>query len=241
MDCPNAVLLKRVCACWGWAIHGLVFEYWDGRRTGLLLNNDGIVMGLEDAHIARRSDRESWQDVEYGDCITAFEGHLLSGAEPYICYDITLRMASGKALSFSANHLAWRGEEFRINVQPGWLQYGVTTFDRHTSQKPTHPLFKCIRSSLCQRWSLTDHKWLPEAARRQVRLVLLVAQRLNATRQLCLPVELWLFVLSHLKGYELTDGNAPSDDFVRESGGYFYRTNMCILGPNNYCKLNAYP
>lgn len=40
--CPSCLLVSRVTACVGWAVHGLVFEFANGIRMGYVLDNSGV-------------------------------------------------------------------------------------------------------------------------------------------------------------------------------------------------------
>ena len=59
----SAPSLRRVCGGKGWVVHGLLFEYSDGVRTGFFGNNDLSPVPLnDDAGISRRNGE--WQVAE---------------------------------------------------------------------------------------------------------------------------------------------------------------------------------
>lgn len=111
------IFIKRVTACVGWAIHGLIFEMVDGTRHGTLLVNPGErPMELNDKNLINRAC-VGWTDVEYGDYIVGMRGdNLGEGVQSWFCYALTLEFASGMTVSYEANHEPWRGDPFSFRV-----------------------------------------------------------------------------------------------------------------------------
>ena len=120
-------------------------------------------------------------------------------------------------VTFSAENAEWRGPEFRINVsQPKLLV--DTTWRRHRGAgRPTSLSLDVLRTSLCHP---DTHRLLPAAARRAVLLaLLLLGLRLNAERSARdappLALDVWLQVLSFLKGRDLLPPNSRVESVDR--------------------------
>ena len=68
----SAPSLRRVCSGKGWVVHGLLFEYSDGVRTGFFGENNMSALRLDDdAGISRRNG--VWQVAglcAVGSCLT---------------------------------------------------------------------------------------------------------------------------------------------------------------------------
>jgi hypothetical protein len=133
--------LKRVTACVGWAVHGLVLEFANGCRTGRVLANNQREMGLSDAAITSRrvvttihnnnnkkngedTNSSCWIDIDPGDEIIRVTGFNLVH-QRYLCHSIVFHLRSGKCIRFFGHLEGWRGTEFRFDVplpQPGVLR-----------------------------------------------------------------------------------------------------------------------
>ena len=109
---PSSVLLRRVTACVGWAVHGLVFEFLDGHREGGVLDNGGTPIGTRDDAIEERGGIPNWTNIDRGDYITRVYGRQLGSVRAYLCYSLTLVMNSGREISFSSRHHDWCGANF---------------------------------------------------------------------------------------------------------------------------------
>jgi hypothetical protein len=113
------MLLKRIRACIGWAVHGLVFEFLDGTRVGYVSD---VVSINDDEGIERRRPTE-WIDIEPGDYVRAVHGFNLSRS-CFLCHSIHFEMASGRTISFESKHEPWKGGAFKYNIpENSLLQY----------------------------------------------------------------------------------------------------------------------
>lgn len=196
------LFIRRVTACVGWAVHGLIFEFVNGKREGILCTGSGIhdQMRLNDENIKKRSGCK-WTDVQYGDYITAIHGrrlrdNILINGNTFLCFSVTLTFASGMEISYEATHDDWKGEPFSRVVPPQCLVYRVpfeVSEDRdicgvktsaHLLISPHHALN------------------LPLPQKKALKNILLVAQRLdderNAANEKSLGADLWWFILSFL-------------------------------------------
>lgn len=113
------MLLKRVRACIGWAIHGLIFEFLDGTRVGYVSD----VCSIDDNRGIERRRPTEWIDVEPGDYVRAVHGFNLSRS-CFLCHSIHFEMASGRTISFESQHEPWKGSAFKYSLpENSLLQY----------------------------------------------------------------------------------------------------------------------
>lgn len=118
---PELLLIKRVKACIGWAIHGLVFEFWDGSRTGHVLDLPSID---NDAAIQKKRATE-WQDIQLGDYITGVYGyHLSRGC--FLCHSLVFVLSSKRTISFLSQHDPWKGDYFEYTLPENSLLHHVS-------------------------------------------------------------------------------------------------------------------
>jgi hypothetical protein len=118
-DDQRHLLIRRVVAGIGWAVHSLVFESGpenNVRRWGYNLDNNGKDLSLKDNDLASRGAR-SWATITPGDYIVKVEGHQ-STSGLYLCHDIRLHLASGKEIRFESTHGAWQGPVFTFDLAP---------------------------------------------------------------------------------------------------------------------------
>jgi hypothetical protein len=113
---PDLFLLKRVKACIGWAIHGLLMEFTNGTRVGYVVDLTSI---RDDAAIAKRNGGD-WVDIDTGDYVTNVQGFHLS-RNCFLCHTLQLQMASGRTITFESNHAPWKGEPFSHSLPPNAL------------------------------------------------------------------------------------------------------------------------
>lgn len=113
------LMLKRVRACIGWAIHGLVLEFLDGTRLGYVSDVSSIH---DDQGIDRRRPTP-WVDIQPGDYVRSVRGSDLS-RNCFLCHSVHFEMASGRTISFESSHEPWRGKAFKYDLPEGaLLQY----------------------------------------------------------------------------------------------------------------------
>lgn len=118
---PELLLLKRVQACVGWAVHGLIFEFLDGSRTGYVVDLASIH---NDELLARKRSTE-WQNIEMGDFITSVSGNHLSRA-CFLCHTLRIDLASGRTITFASKHEPWKGESFEYHLPEDCLLHHVS-------------------------------------------------------------------------------------------------------------------
>jgi hypothetical protein len=118
---PELLLLKRVKACIGWAVHGLVLEFVDGTRAGFVVD----VSSIQDEDAIERRRCTEWVDVTLGDYVTAVHGyHLSRGC--FLCHTVHLELASGRTISFASKHEPWKGAPFRYTLPENALLHYVS-------------------------------------------------------------------------------------------------------------------
>jgi hypothetical protein len=119
---PELLLLKRVKACIGWAVHGLVLEFLDGRtRSGYVVDVTSIH---DDAAIGRRRCTE-WVDITMGDYVRKVYGFQLSRG-CFFCHSLHLEMASGRTISFCSQHEPWKGDAFQYRLPEHSLLHHIS-------------------------------------------------------------------------------------------------------------------
>ena len=125
-DDASCELVRIVAGC-GWAVHALVFEFSDGKRFGTIQSNGCAALPLTDASIAERC----WTtiDIAPGDAVVRAEGHGLRDCPGYLCWGVSLLMASGARHDVCSVHEEWRGAPFEFDIAPRVLVELV--FDRH--------------------------------------------------------------------------------------------------------------
>jgi hypothetical protein len=101
--------LTRVCACIGWAVHGVVFEFDDGSRSGIVLSHYNEVMTpLDDQVVMSRAG--TWVSVvEPGDYIVGVSGYQLADTPDYLCHTLNLHFASGNR--YHLHRVIYHGKE----------------------------------------------------------------------------------------------------------------------------------
>lgn len=113
---PELFLLKRVKACIGWALHGLLMEFANGTRVGYVVDLPSI---RDDEAIAKRNGGD-WVDIDMGDYVTNVQGFHLS-RNCFLCHTLQLKMASGRTIAFESKHAPWKGEPFSYSLPPNAL------------------------------------------------------------------------------------------------------------------------
>jgi hypothetical protein len=196
---PERLFVRRVTACVGWAVHGVVFEFVDGTRRGVVLTNGGSTLGLDNLSIETRGGR--WVDVEPWDTIQRVSGHQLRNARPYLCHSLTIDFASGRSASFHSHHEPWKGEAFSYDMPdlclPYMLRFGTSG--------------KCIRVVGLQssiHWPLSPEmkQYLPVDHQNMLLFLCMVARRFDKDRrENQLGKDVWWKILSHLKGHNLME------------------------------------
>jgi hypothetical protein len=118
---PELLLIQRVQAFVGWAVHGLIFEFLDGTRTGYVVD----VASIHNDDLLARKRSTEWQDIDLGDYVTSISGYQLSRG-CFLCHTITLHLASGKTISFASQHEPWKGEPFDYKLPEDCLLHHVS-------------------------------------------------------------------------------------------------------------------
>ena len=114
---PKLPLLKRIiCGCDD-VIHSLVFEFVNGERRGLCLDEHNEPLSLmDDSNIDRRIGA-NWVDIAYGDYIIAINGHNLN-LNKFLCHSVTLQFKSGFEVTYRSKNKGWQGDRFNYDVLP---------------------------------------------------------------------------------------------------------------------------
>ena len=114
---PEFPLIRRIIGGFDNVIHSLVFEFVNGERRGLCLDerNEPLRV-MDDSNITRRIG-ENWIDINYGDYIVAISGFDLN-QNKFLCHSVTLQFKSGFEVTFESKKQAWRGDSFHYKVPP---------------------------------------------------------------------------------------------------------------------------
>merc|ERR1712167_317156 len=89
--------IRRFAGGAGWVLHGFCFEFANGSRTGICLEDDKSPMDINsdissDLHLRRRNMR--WVELSEDEIIVEVSGHAsLFG---YVCFDIVLHTSRGR-------------------------------------------------------------------------------------------------------------------------------------------------
>jgi len=194
------LLIRRVTACIGQAIHGLVFEFCDNTRVGCVL--DGFArtrLELSDDNIRKRLGVE-WQNVDYGDYIVRIEGlELHNTSLLWLCHTLELIFFSGKTIRFEAGFKR-HGESFEYPVPQPCLVYRVAF--RHEQTQDVRGLITSIHLPI----SPVNMTHLPLQNKRAIEAVLAALRSsVNA-----LSDDLWWHILGWISAWEVpvvsTDG-----------------------------------
>ena len=169
---PDLLSIKRVKACIGWAVHGLIFELIDGTRLGYVVDLQSID---NDEAIAKKRGGE-WVDIKNGDYVKAISGYNLSRA-CFLCHSIRLELASGQTITFASQHEPWKGEPFRYNLPENSLLQHVSFHKGRcvgvtAAETSLHLPVK----------SLERVATLPKLYRNKFYLLQLIAQRIDTNR-----------------------------------------------------------
>lgn len=112
---PSFPLIRRIIFGYDEVIHSLVFEFVDGQRRGLCLDEKNEPLSvMDESNIVQRIGAD-WIDIEYGDYIVAISG-FNSNRNNFLCHSVTLQFKSGLEVTIKSNVKAWRGEPFFFNV-----------------------------------------------------------------------------------------------------------------------------
>lgn len=109
---PERLLIRRMRACVGWAIHGIIIDLVSGDRIGYCHR----LASLSDENGIKRRHGTPWVDVEFGDHVVGLSGFNLQGAGAYLCHSLNFHLASGRTISFAATHEPWKGFPFQWHV-----------------------------------------------------------------------------------------------------------------------------
>ena len=140
MDEDASCELVRVIAGCGWAVHALVFEFSDGKRYGTIQSNGCTALPLTDASIEERCDAATTIDIAPGDAVVRAEGHGLRDCPDYLCWGVSLLMASGARHDVCSVHEEWKGAPFEFDIAFPTRVLVELAFERHAvSARTTQP------------------------------------------------------------------------------------------------------
>jgi len=187
----------------GWAVHGLIFEYLNGKRQGCLLVDfgDRLSLDLSDKNIERRSG-VGWTEIEYGDYIVGMHGDQLKDPNLiWFCHSVTLEFASGRSIRYSSLHEAWKGEPFSYVVPQPCLVYRITF--KHEQNQDMLGLVTSMHLPL----SRANMTHLPRRQKEAAIDVLTIAKQVDESRasvgQKPLGEDLWWHILGFIRAWEL--------------------------------------
>ena len=202
------LFLRRVTACVGWAVHGLVFEFVNGKRMGLILEGCGeyYTQTLADDVMNGRGG-VGWTDIQYGDYIVGMHGDRIGNraSHRWFCHTMTLEFASGKSIRYESTHEAWRGEPFSYTIPQPCLVYRITF--SHAQEEDMRGLRTSIHLPISQALR-SDMKDLPQKYEQAVEEILRITRQIDLNRSLNelkpLGDDLWGIVLGMINVYEIS-------------------------------------
>ena len=118
---PANPLLKRIIAGYNdEVIHSLIFEFANGERRGLCLDdkNDPLSI-MDDSNIIARVGT-AWINIDHGDYIVQVEG-FNSNINKFLCHSVSLQFNSGFNVSFQSRKEDCNGGNFIYTVPPDKL------------------------------------------------------------------------------------------------------------------------
>lgn len=203
----NEHLLQRFTVCYWDAIHGVVFEFRDGRRAGILLNNDGNSMDLRNNLIIARGGggndrvnvRNKWVNVAPGDYIVKVSGNHLVNVHDFLCHKLVFEFASGNIFSFTADNENLSGRPFSYEVEQPFLVTGLD-FCRgtHDDRRATLHHLLGIRTWVHLPVVRANAPHFPGYIKNGINFLLLTARRRAE-----LPAEISENILEFLQGYDI--------------------------------------
>lgn len=170
---PELLLLRRVKACIGWAVHGLVFEFLDGTRSGYVVD----VASINNDEALEKRRCTEWFDIAMGDYVKSVRGYNLSRG-CFLCHTLELELASGKTITFASKHEPWKGASFQFNLPESALLHHVS-FREGSCVGVTAAETKMHLPVKSQ----TRVRSLGKSYQDQFRMIQLVAQRLDRDRE----------------------------------------------------------
>lgn len=208
---PTSLFLKRVTACIGWAVHGLVFEFVNGDRMGCILVDFGDrSMDLSDTSIERRSG-VGWTDIEYGDYIVGIHGDKLADPnKQWFCHTLVLDFSSGRIIRYESKHEPWRGAPFSYSVPQPCLIYRVAfKYDQKEDALG-------LKTSIHLAVSRANVYHLPPKYKQHVLEILVMARRIDSERETsgkkAMGDDVWWRILGFLNGWHLLPSGATDGD-----------------------------
>jgi hypothetical protein len=207
---PRGLFLKRVTACIGWAVHGLIFEFVNGKRMGAILVDFGDrSLNLSDESIEKRAG-VGWTDINYGDYIVGMHGDRLADPEKmWFCHTLVLEFYSGKSIRYEAKHEPWRGLPFSYTVPQPCLVYRIAF--KYEQGEDMLGLKTSIHLPVKQ----GNMALLPTKYKTCVKEILIMGRTIDADRESSgkkpLGDDVWWRILSMLHGWQLLPP-APTEE-----------------------------
>jgi hypothetical protein len=199
---PSGLFLKRVTACIGWAVHGLVFEFVNGKRMGAILVDFGDrSLNLSDESIEKRAG-VGWTDIDYGDFIVGMHGDRLADpGKMWFCHTLVLQFHSGKSIRYEAKHEPWRGLPFSYTVPQPCLVYRIA-FKYEQGEDMLG-----LKSSFHLPINQGNMVYLPPKYKTCVKEILMIGRKIDSDRESKgekpLGNDVWWRILSMLRGWQL--------------------------------------
>jgi hypothetical protein len=200
---PVFPLLKRVIGGFDEVIHSLVFEFVNGERRGLCLDEKNETLSvMDDSNIHRRAGTD-WIDIEYGDYIVAINGFNLKQQE-FLCHSVTLSFKSGFKVTFQSKNEDWRGEQFKYDVPSTKLVTNLLFFSNGTL-----PAIGVNTTSIHLPIVKENITLLPQQHKQRVIKLFMIFNRIlfgdenNEETLSLLPFEIGWNIISYICGYQL--------------------------------------
>eukprot|EP00933_Yihiella_yeosuensis_P014586 TRINITY_DN13019_c0_g2_i1.p1 TRINITY_DN13019_c0_g2~~TRINITY_DN13019_c0_g2_i1.p1 ORF type:complete len:538 (-),score=73.62 TRINITY_DN13019_c0_g2_i1:40-1653(-) len=99
------------------AVHGLLFTFSDGSRTGKVFKNGEKPVDLYNLDDIRSRCSNVTEQVNEGEEVVAVSGHNCT--KGYVCHRFVLELNSGRKIEATGNRDEWKGQSFRFEVTPG--------------------------------------------------------------------------------------------------------------------------
>lgn len=190
------LFLTAIGACRHADLDGIIFQYADGCREGVVLETHS------EGNPLRRDLMEkvpwTWHDVEFGDYVCEVRGFHLK-ASNCLCHTLEFKFHSGRTLKFEGPPERMRGEVFAYDIPHRCLPF-MLSFQRGQCKGVVG-----LRTSIHLPLSCSNAAYFPYKQR--LLGLLLVAQRLDANMQAhggsVLGRDVWWHILGFLRGLDL--------------------------------------
>ena len=144
--------MSHVALCGGWAVHGVLFYFFDRHRTGTLQDNDQKTLSNLYTEVTDRGGNFVELD-QPGGRIVRISGHKMTADAPrYLCHSLKLEFESEQVIEYHGANDDWKGKYFSYDMPNDFFVTdihfsggrptavtGVKSFDLHDTEDMVPP------------------------------------------------------------------------------------------------------